>query len=48
MKSQYLQKIIDNTSTHFTGAPNIRFEYFKEMDEIFNKQPNVRPHLVGE
>lgn len=45
LKSKYLQKV-DNMGTHSTGASNIRFEYFREMNEIFSKQPNVQPVAI--
>lgn len=42
LKSKYVEKK-DNMGTKSSGAHNVKFEYFEEMDEIFGKDPNIKP-----
>lgn len=42
LKSKYVEKK-DNMGTKASGAKNMKFEYFEEMDEVFQNDPNIKP-----
>lgn len=46
LKQKYIEKK-DNMSTKASGATNIKFEYFNEMDEIFKDDANIVPVSVA-
>lgn len=46
LKSMYLKKK-DNMSSRQTGSALINFTYFDEMDQIFNKDHNVKPLSIA-
>ncbi|XP_028046225.1 uncharacterized protein LOC114254348 [Monomorium pharaonis] len=42
LKQKYVKKK-DNMGTKSSGASQIKFDFFNEMDEIFRNEPNVTP-----
>lgn len=42
LKSKYVKKN-DNMSEKASGQSFLNFEFFEELDEIFNKDPNIVP-----
>lgn len=46
LKQKYIEKK-DNMSTKASGATNIKFEYFDEMDRIFKDDANIVPVSVA-
>lgn len=46
LKAKYMEKK-DNMGIKSTGSKFIKFEFFKEFDDIFGKEPNVVPVSVA-